>query len=673
MKNKYLNIRPNYQVVYDALRSCCVNIFEKHKISFERGGAIGFYRCDDSIEHLQDRMQLRMFPIDEQVACGFLPEKEDIIKPILRAINEKKPYKYLDHLLHFRQNYHTEHHFEIAFRNASSIVTHDKHNNHIVFDGQQHKWDDIARDLEKYSQKSRIYEKYAKQLDHLIFKSGMDKILVVPIPVLSTPSILFFFNYEDFQELTENAREVFIVDLIDQASEVVSFYLYNRLIIEFTRIVKLETIASETELFEHFVRIISQILLPVSYTIDQNKTKAFFDWFGESSKDTNRFRIDFSSYTDENHQAEEVFSHNVEFEIPDFKIPVLSNQQGRKNHYCFIRDTTEYKIRLERIKFSLQNIYRLIFNNWKALQRERNFVQENITPLISTLQATDFNQLHQTMTDAKNEIGRLIRLVGNLQKGSYRDDYELKQGSDNTWLFCFAGEEIYRGNEIGFETLHQILLNNGKKFDWDKCRHYQTRIQEMQPAQEHYDQDIISKNEMLDHLRSARDLYSVIYRFLKDRESGKIQQLIHEDTGFLTTLYSQKQHLDAYQSIAIKFNIQPDKEFEKLRAKSKELISICQENNKTGWEKVKKDMRDTGMTTSGKKTNEQRAQETVCKSLVNVLQKLIEHKTHGESIRKHFTEGNLLRQPEDNRPKISVATRNLRYNNPDPENIKWSL
>lgn len=675
MKHIHLNIRPNYQVVYDALQTCCVNIFRKHSINFDSGGAIGFYRCDDSIEQLQDRMQLRMFPISEKVACSFLPDEENIIRPILRAINEKKPYKYLDHLLHFRKYYSSSGHFEITFQNKDSIVDHDKEKGYVIIDGNQYYWSEIAKDLEINEQNSSFYKKYAKQLDHLIFKPGMDKVIVIPIPVLSTPSILFFFHYDDFENLTDNFREAFIIDLIEQASEAVSFYLYNRLIIEFTRYVKLEKIATEIELFDRYVRVISQILLPVSYTIDKGKSKNFFDWFGGVSDDTNNFSIDFFSYTDEENSFKEEFRHKVDFVIPDFKIPVMNPaNQGRKNKYCFIRETNEYKVRQERIQFSLQNIYRLIYNNWKALQRERVFILENITPLIETLKSTDFDGLHRTLSEAKNEVGRLIKSVDNLQKGNYHSDYELVQEPNGAWVFRFARTEIYRGTEIGFETLHKIILNNGKKFDWETCKHFNDRLKDMTlNSYETSDTAIVSKNEMEEYLKSAERMMTNIRQTLNDSLAGKTEFMLSENRDFYMAVYGQKQNLDAYYSIAKKLNFHVEERYIKLNKQSIDLIKDCQKMNLLLWEAVKKDLKGTGKTVSGQKTIEQRAQETVCKSLVNILQKLTEHEILGEQIKKHFIDSNLIVEKNLALKKFSVATHNLRYTNPDPENVSWLL
>ena len=202
------------------------------------------------------------------------------------------------------------------------------------------------------------------------------------------------------------------------------FHLYNRLIVEFTEepnsFIQLESIDTEQDLFNAFIKSVSHILLPTKFSIDGNDFVEFFDWYGESEKcSLHNVSIAFTSKRIKRFEEEHIFEHNVTFQLPNYKVPVRN--ESNKEEFEMRADktdqgefiSTDYLEQENKFRLTLQNLYRLIYSYWEAIRESKDFIANRLEPSLREVQEIS-KQIR--ITDFTKAVEELNQNLGALKR-----------------------------------------------------------------------------------------------------------------------------------------------------------------------------------------------------------------------------------------------------------------
>ncbi len=485
-------IKEGYRVPLKAIRGAITTVLSKDKNLYEafckHGCAIGFFRYKEENESDEHLMRMRIFHFNDKTLDKNLGKKQKFTKTVLSIISKKKGYSQFDHLNHFRKFYCTEDDdgmalYHLNFRQEDIITFCSKQETITFIDhfgkNETVTWSQLETDLKKT--KSKYYPKYSKQLDHLIFSSGMKEVYIIPVPILSSPSILVFFNAAAVkQELQYGKKEIFplIRDILWKVSDAVFFHLYNRLIVEFTEepnsFIKLESIETEEELFSAFIKSVSQILLPVKYSIDNKDFIQFFDWYGNEEKSSSflhKVSIDFSSKRVKQYENERIFTHKVDFLLPNYKVPVRSESnvisfemraaKTEQGEYLSV----DYFEQENKFRLTLQNLYRLIFSYWEAIRKSKDFIANILQPSLQRVQEIS-DQIN--IGAFTNAVEKLNTNIDALTKGQISRPNTFKEiqsdRSISEYEFIFMNESsVFRGKS--FYHFYDMMTSDYKSIE----------------------------------------------------------------------------------------------------------------------------------------------------------------------------------------------------------------
>ncbi len=583
--SKYIKVKSGYEIPLKVIRDAITSAIKAKdesllKILKQKGCAIGFFKFEDEKVNEEDQMRMRIFHFSDETLQENFNDYE-FTKTILSVISRKKRYSQFDHLTHFRKNYSNADGklYKVEFSN-DDIVTFCPDKKSVIIKGEEIKWSKLKKDLEK--PKSTYYNKYSKQLDHLLFSSEMKSIYVMPIPILSSPSVLLFIHREvidDFFARGEEgkiAKNKFIKTLIHKVSDALFFHMYNRLLIEFTEDgsgLNLQKQQDKLSLVNEFIKSISHIILPVKYRIDNGVWIDFFNWYdNDTISELHSVSIDlFPERTDKTVKIP--FYHKIEFVLPNFIVPFSGKEwkmrAGRETNGAF--SYHEYIEQEEKFIVTIQNLYRMIFDYWRTIRESKDFIKRKLEPQLAEvkkLTATfKIDKFTEALTNLNNSVSILAKGEISINNSFYPSQLNGNGISKNSiFTFIYNNKRIDNLTQTNIYCLYDFLSNNGELTRLDSFQYYKNR------SEKKIKENNVDKKVMID------DFEAVKKDVIKYEELVKcIGPLDLTDQSSRYTIYTLLGHIQKLNSLIMKlrktFGIIRSYEFKANVENLKELIN----------------------------------------------------------------------------------------------------
>lgn len=335
--NLYLDGDYEYQNVICALRKQLFQVFKENDLQ-EPCGLISI----NSNIHKGSDVFMQIFPINKSLLKNNIPLQYQHRCAML--INKPRPYKTYLHFKRFNiyQNLTTSKHFFLPLEPKEAITSDAE-----FFDiDNKITWPDLFRAVDEESNNSKVLNR----LDLTYFRPGAYDFVAIPLPILSTPTILIIVE----NIIPTHLICKIILNLILRTRDTIHFFVYNRLIKNLTELVKSEKIIieSESKLIELFLIELNKVLLPCKYSINNKERKYILDWpflFPEQNFSINsKLELKLNSY-------------KVIFYLTSFHLPELN----REDKTLWIHDSDLFHICKDQFTAMLLNIYNLIHEQWK--------------------------------------------------------------------------------------------------------------------------------------------------------------------------------------------------------------------------------------------------------------------------------------------------------------------
>jgi hypothetical protein len=242
-----------YESIINSLRGFLCTLPE---LNDSVGGAFIFFRPNKNND--ADNLTMKVFPFNKNLPflkTEFLTQEQKVT--ILKKIGESKLYSDFWHYNLFINNSNSRNHFGFQIREEDVLK---------YADMEKEEWVTLYEGIVNNTINKNKYEQ-------LLFESGCDNLTFIPIPVLSTPSILVVLNHD---YVANNWSRV-LESVYFRAREPISTYIDMRL----SKNIKLfiEDRAdqiTEEELVIEYVKQISHVLLPISYQINDNPIVTYY-------------------------------------------------------------------------------------------------------------------------------------------------------------------------------------------------------------------------------------------------------------------------------------------------------------------------------------------------------------------------------------------------------------
>jgi hypothetical protein len=458
-----------YRITLEAIRSALVSC--KKGIKYEHlEGAIIFYTLKDTHETMADteqadsKMNMKIFVLGEKQLEKSLFKTTLNLKDaqkILEKITRPRKYNSLNHYSWFRQNYKTKVHYFLNLKDQT------------------------------------VKEDSSNKTDEKIFSSeNLTEALVIPIPVLSTPTILVFLDLAKMKDDTKSVDMdlvVFVREVQRRTAEVVNYHITRKLLSEFTSPKKvgssgtgemngkhIEEITEEPELVKKFANNLSNVLLPINYTIVDScnnllHEQQVFDWFGSDYKPDSFFRLELIEK-----------KYTIEYALPTFWVPFSSS---RKEDAGLIHEASDYEIRKRQLKDELEDLFDLIYILWKRVQDQEAIVKQAIKKYIDNslfMSPGGIEKLiastkksNEDLADALTSFKTELLAIQNINIESRTEKEGMFKNSDGSFRLTLKVNDTYSNYNFerkessaggmnyqnGLEALYYIL----KKTSEEKC------------------------------------------------------------------------------------------------------------------------------------------------------------------------------------------------------------
>lgn len=397
-------------------------------------GAIAFYKFDQNAY-----AKVKVFPVDPEIVELHFPDDTEIREKVLMLINMDRNYEEFYQLKTFRDKFNTTEHFDFSISKKNDLLEHSK-------DCINEKaWLDFVNEINKYN-----------ILDQLYYASNESKYKAIPLPILYSPAILIVVPKDDITTAEK------IDKVVASVAESVHFYLFNRLLTELSNDVRLEKIGTDKqELIQEFLSQLAEVAIPIKYEFN-GKEYQCFDWYG--SWKTNSSAIIELTLADE----------TVKMYMPTF-----CWHDGKMLH-----EKDEYRVREQQVKETIENIFKLIHSNWKAVndtKRQGRYVLKQIVE-DSGLNLNALKLFSNEIYKIKNAVERAVNIsdedyaktLGAVASKEVKFQKTYNDGKEIGYKVFYGGKEIvnytYPKNKatrktikhFGYDVLREIIERNGK-------------------------------------------------------------------------------------------------------------------------------------------------------------------------------------------------------------------
>lgn len=432
---------PHHETVIKSIRDFLENIDGLEK---SEGGAIIFFRKKNPTEN---DLMMQVFPFKTNIQV--LNESEigldrSQIAQLFQKINIEKPYSEFWHYHQFHEHNTTSKHCSTDVPDES-IITYNANKIRYKALGEngtsksKHTtWNEFLDDVLNGRVEKNTYEQ-------VLFESDCCGVSFIPIPILSTPSILIVLNRGDVQA---NSNQL-LSSLYFRSRDVVSKYLYTRLLGALTA--KLEDMGhrmKEIDVVNTFVKEMCDVILPISYTIETNgkiieEQEYYPNWPSSGIDSTCVLPLLDGEYI-------------VTFRLTSFAYVDLENSRNAK--WPMIHTSKVYKSGTDQSTTLLCSLFKLIHRNWQLIDSARSSAFDEVLAVIGGIDIEGLkkklNEIDQEFEKIKSESKRKIPLnqllIEDGKAHVYIDGIEIISPND-----------CKRHNQLsGFMYLEYILTNS---------------------------------------------------------------------------------------------------------------------------------------------------------------------------------------------------------------------
>ena len=551
-----------YSTSIQAIRHC---LFEKQGKDNQLRGAIVFCNYDDTEPDLDSRMKMKIFVLNENMIDVYGDQLEYLSVILAKTCGELRPYREMDHFEHFRKNYRSVNHWDLTLRN-------EEYETNLSLEA--------AAELLKNDFKSLP----ARKLDAYIFK--FSEALVIPIPVLSSPSFLLILDMKQIRSALRYDSEPYKLEYVRniqrRTSEILSLHITQRLLLQFNAFFKEEdhifmrSLPDENQLLLYFCRSVSKTLFPISFEFTRGSEiykENIFNWFNEDVIDTNHENRKLELYL-----LDKRFK--VSFVLPTFVVPVSS-----KGPSWLIHTTEEFPLKRAQIKVALESLFELIYRFWDRVRENKEYAEKLLK---ETIRKSDYlkpesisrliDQYKKNLSQSEDFLKVLTQVhdeVGNLSK------IDFSQPEESLVETIVKVENGFRFNVLCNKKIDTFVIpgkTNRSKGSKSGANTYMQGLENLQTLLSHASKGHIrieahvfdaavrpgtrfntfSGRDMIELIRLFQKSVSEVYN-LANQIFGLVTQIIDGDNPFRKTLL--KSGISAFKMLKVS-----DSDFRKIFA-----------------------------------------------------------------------------------------------------------
>lgn len=295
-------------------------------------------------ELLGNNLTMRIYPLNLKIVNENIPAS--FYNDFCELINHPRPYK---SFLHYQNLWN----LDKLSSDQHFYIFNDKDTKNTLFSesffdaSQRRTWSETIDSLKINPNNYELLNR----CDLLYFKQNTTNFIAIPLPILSTPTILIVIANNFPKSILSNL----IRSIIIRTKDSVYSYVYNRLINNLSQHINNSKIKvdEEKELVIIFCQELNKVLLPVSYQLGKINWKYIEDWphqgNGANLDLDSAFQMCLNDY-------------KVKFDTTSFHFPV--NAGGTTNWF---HTTKFYHSNERQVRLMLENIYQLIFTQWQNL------------------------------------------------------------------------------------------------------------------------------------------------------------------------------------------------------------------------------------------------------------------------------------------------------------------
>lgn len=326
-----------------------------------KGGLIIFFQKKND----DNSLDMQVFPFLKNVQLFSDSVSEEARLKILKRINQPKPYTEFWHCEHFKSNNHTPEHFTAKVPEESIL-------NYSEFDKDD--WETFASKVDTGEIDKNTYEQ-------VLVKSGCKEVALIPLPVLSTPSILLAL---DRDTVIQNLQYLFR-SLYFRSRDFISKYLYTRLLTSLSSYIKETGVKINADnLLDEFIKQLCHVLLPISYQVDDGEEIPYYNkWPSGDCISTYTLRLN---------------DKKVTFKLTSYcYVNFEQDSIHAQEPYKLLHDNLIYKAAIEQSSILIQNIFDILHDYWSVLSEIEDLVEAQIHERVSSV----INNIH-------TEIGQVL-------------------------------------------------------------------------------------------------------------------------------------------------------------------------------------------------------------------------------------------------------------------------
>jgi hypothetical protein len=246
-----------------------------------------------------------------------------------------------------------------------------------------------------------VSEEEINELDFFFYKSGCKGLIKIPLPFLSTPTILLVVN-DLFETNIERAK--FIREVLLNTREVIYNYIYNLLINNLQTSLDSEELNSTQGLLYRYVEEVCKVLLPIKFEIafgdkkyDPAKHNDYVINLWQVCENTCSSELNLELTTDGG------TINTVKFFLTSFHFPVIHKHDNwhiassigseKKNTNfdltnevdfpsVWFNEISGYDVYKEQTKTMLESIFNLIYKQWKKNIEAKDHATKSATSRI---------------------------------------------------------------------------------------------------------------------------------------------------------------------------------------------------------------------------------------------------------------------------------------------------
>jgi hypothetical protein len=430
--DEYINGSDEYAEVLRIVRQHLCSAFSMEY------GAIAFYKFNPN----DKKAWAKVFPINAKIIDKHFPDNEDIRKTVLQLINTDRDYKEFYYYKQFRKEYTTTRHFDLELSSKKDQLEHTQSS----IEGKE--WIEFVNTIDKKN-----------VLDQLFYSSNESKYKAIPLPILYSPATLIVVPKDAITAPEQ------IDKIITPVAESVHFYLFNRLLTELRDDVRLDKIGTDKQkLIQEFLSQLVEVAIPIKYEFN-GKEYQCFDWYG--NWETNLSAI-------------------IELTLADEKVkmymPTFCWHDGKMLH-----TKDEYKVREQQVKETIENIFKLIHSNWKAIndtKRQGRYVLKQIVE-DSGLNLHSLESFGKEIDKIKNAVERAVNITDEdytktlgavaskevrlrkIYKDGIETGYNVLYGDDLIVEYKYSSSKKTKKiiKHFGYDALEELYNANGSVID----------------------------------------------------------------------------------------------------------------------------------------------------------------------------------------------------------------